>query len=841
MDPHRRLSQARAALGALALLAATPASAQLFSPGPLAKAHAKLEGLDNCLKCHEPGNKLSNARCLDCHEVLRARVQKKKGFHGRLPSGQACAKCHREHRGLKRSLIDWGAGGQSAFDHGRTGFALRGAHKKQECKACHERPRIVDADVRKLDRSPTFLGLSARCARCHFDEHRGQLGADCKKCHAENAFKPAPGFDHDKTDFRLTGRHKRVKCASCHESSDDNKPAAGLLKPVSRTFAQYADVAHGSCVDCHLDKHRGQFGRRCTRCHTTQGWKRVKASAQDTGFHDKTAFPLRGEHADVDCKTCHGPFRGVKAVFKGLKHEHCSDCHVDAHAGQLEATAGTHGPDCKRCHGVTGFEPSTFDETMHAKTRYPLEGGHRAVPCAQCHKKSRRVARRFPAAGRAWLKKRKRPVVASGVQLKLPKATERCESCHTDPHASQFAAKVKSVGCNACHETTSFTDVSFDHQRDSRFALDGAHRRAACGSCHRRDDALQGAVRYRPIEPACAGCHADVHAAQFVSDGKRADCARCHTTEQFARTRFDHNDEAFTRFTLRGRHAAIECARCHPRVEVAAGVEAAWYRGVPQTCAGCHEDQHGGRFDSFVPSGGETGCAACHAETAWLPSRFAHERTGFPLRAAHQRTECASCHDQRFEQKVPVSCASCHRDVHAQQFGLQCSGCHDEDSWRPRFDVTAHRASGFPLSGRHASIPCEECHRDRRDRTFSRVAVSCATCHTQDLGRAATRVLDHLASRVGTSCRDCHSPVSFTPAALPQHEPCFPIARSAHRGVSCAQCHAGARGLVATGRCRETPVSCTSCHEHRCEVNTAVHDDVPGYACADTRCIGCHR
>ena len=65
-----------AALLAVCSVAAA-ARAQVFSPGPLNKGHANLEGLANCTKCHVAGGQLSDQRCLDCHTELKQRVVKR--------------------------------------------------------------------------------------------------------------------------------------------------------------------------------------------------------------------------------------------------------------------------------------------------------------------------------------------------------------------------------------------------------------------------------------------------------------------------------------------------------------------------------------------------------------------------------------------------------------------------------------------------------------------------------------------------------------------------------------------------------------------------------------------
>ena len=61
-------------------LAALTGYAQL-SPGDLTTAHASLEGMSNCTQCHDLGNKVTNAKCLECHKELRALITRKKGYH----------------------------------------------------------------------------------------------------------------------------------------------------------------------------------------------------------------------------------------------------------------------------------------------------------------------------------------------------------------------------------------------------------------------------------------------------------------------------------------------------------------------------------------------------------------------------------------------------------------------------------------------------------------------------------------------------------------------------------------------------------------------------------------
>jgi hypothetical protein len=588
----------------LLLLVAWPfaARAQLFSPGPLSRAHHGLEGLRNCTRCHEGGRGLSQQKCLACHTELQPQIAAHAGFHGRIPDAQrACESCHHEHQGLDFHLIEW-VPSRAGFPHAKTGWALEGKHRPLGCERCHT-PKLISAPAIRemLAKNPgrtTYLGLPTRCAGCHFDEHRGQLRSDCASCHSVQDWKKTPGFDHQRTAYPLTGRHRRVACQKCHPAKrDEHFDPKAVPAPRAETFLALSDIPHQTCDTCHADPHGGKFEQRCEACHTTAGWLKVKGAGIRRDFHEKTRFPLRGQHQEVDCKACHGPFPGRRARFKGLAFGKCADCHPDGHEGQLARRGQRAAPDCDACHTVNGFIPARFDVPAHAKTPFPLKGGHQAVPCNGCHRADRSLLDRVPRALLALLKRERRPLLVSPVVFRFSGELDRCDSCHRDPHGGQFAAKVKASGCTVCHRDQSFHTLAFDHDRDSRYPLEGPHAKAACEGCHRAGAA--GVVQYTGVSRDCQACHLDVHRGQFAQAGG-TDCARCHTVSAFAQApRFVHAPP-FTPFRLEGAHAKASCGRCH-RERVVDGVKVERFVGLPTTCAGCHQDFHQGAFRGFSP------------------------------------------------------------------------------------------------------------------------------------------------------------------------------------------------------------------------------------------------
>ena len=613
----------RVLLALLLGLAAAPEARAQLSPGELSRFHQALEGARNCGTCHEAGKGVTAERCLTCHTALGQRIAAGKGLHARADY-RACERCHVEHQGRGFEIVFWGKEGKAAFDHALTGFKLEGRHARLACENCHNGRKVQNQAALArggANLARTFLGLGTSCTSCHADPHAGQFAPrGCADCHGQDQWKPPSRFDHDKTAFPLTGRHDDVACARCHPAAAPGKPQrfkgtsfatcaschrdphAGRLGtqcaschstsgwsqidtahfdhgrtrfPLTgrhRTVAcakchpaapggglKFQGIAFQSCASCHRDPHGGRLGAQCATCHKTDGWSKVEGGNFD---HDRTGFPLRGEHREVECDSCHKPGRP-----RQMAHAKCTDCHEDRHAGQLARRAD--GGRCESCHDVEGFEPARFSPDDHAKTRFPLADAHLAVACDDCHEEVPRERLRALGFARDG---------GSGSTEQLRFASTACVECHRDPHRGQTT---RLGACETCHAVDAWAQVRFDHSRTS-FPLLGSHAALPCQRCHPGDG---GALAFSGRPTACTGCHQDPHGGRFARNG-RTDCARCHEATQWVRVvNFDHDRE--TSFKLEGAHRAVPCTGCH-RVTTADGRVAMRYSGIGRACTDCH-------------------------------------------------------------------------------------------------------------------------------------------------------------------------------------------------------------------------------------------------------------
>jgi hypothetical protein len=238
---------------------------------------------------------------------------------------------------------------------------------------------------------------------------------------------------------------------------------------------------------------------------------------------------------------------------------------------------------------------------------------------------------------------------------------------------------------------------------------------------------------------------------------------------------------------------------------------------------------------------GGTRCEKCHTTAAWDQAAFDHDKTGFPLRGAHVHTDCKSCHIQDLSTSISTSCAGCHHDVHLGEFGQQCQGCHKEETWTPLFNVNAHRRTNFPLTGRHAFIPCTECHVAMTDRNFALDTVQCIGCHRADFNATQATQVNHVQLGFSQSCGACHTGVRWQGAHFPQHDQCFQIIGGAHASIQCLTCHTSLANAQVNGMCATGTATCSSCHEHLCPKMDPIHTNVPGYQCRDAKCYACHK
>jgi hypothetical protein len=883
----------------LLLIPARVSYAQFLSPGPLAKAHASVEGDQHCNDCHSSGKRVDQAACLKCHSDLGARINAGQGLHGLQYKGKACEGCHVDHLGPSASITKWPGGDSSRLEHALTGWPLDGAHKTTACNKCHNKPNARG--------NPTFLGASSNCTSCHKDPHEGRFGSTCTSCHNEAIWRDLKldTFNHDQARYPLKGAHQTVACVKCHSDlppkyvglkfgacTDCHKdPHVGRLgaacidchdeakwKPVNfqHKGARHPGLSLGgghasvlcvtchdrgnlvspskgtACVGCHRPVHEAPFGRACANCHSSIQWLGLPRTV-GLSSHGLTSYPLTGKHEEVNCAGCHKAELSRDARYRKLAFARCVDCHQDKHGGEF---AASEGGECKKCHTTTGYRPTLFASEAHASTRFPLLGKHVASPCSSCH-------------------------TASRPRLDLRVARQACLDCHANPHGNQFAKEMAQGGCAHCHEATGWNLPKIDH---SSWPLTGAHATAQCDSCHHPtpEDRKSGrGGSYRGVPRNCGGCHDDAHLGQFRLKQPVFECDKCHSTQTYKIPSFDH--QAMTGWGLTGAHAKVECAKCHGTANVSGERPTTRWRLASRECNFCHANPHEPKSTAAVPaSRGSTAmllasvadvtptpgaipssapstaapirspapatppprgasprksftevvpCSACHS-TAWKARdatatgdvKFDHSTTGFPLTGQHIHAPCTSCHNG---QPLKRACVSCHEDFHRGRLQQSCDNCHIPAGWKETRPLEIHRMTRFPLTGMHVLADCTQCHLRASERKFSDAPIACYGCHEQDYRRPGifpVHVGSASSAPLPRDCSLCHRAVAWVPAnvptslagsvgaavqgqvAPPGHDLRFPIAFGIHRTATCDDCHT----TLASPRA----VRCVGCHAH---------------------------
>ncbi len=660
--------------------------------------------------------------------------------------------------------------------------------------------------------------------------HGDGFKIDCSQCHTSTGWKVKSTdiqFNHDNTDFKLSGQHKGIDCKSCHQ----------VL-----TFKD----GRRNCQDCHTDIHNQSLGKDCSKCHTPKSW----IIENITAMHQQTRFPLLGAHKTVSCTSCHKSSSNY--IFEPLGVE-CVNCHQInfQNATNPNHVTGKYSTDCLQCHNVNSL---SWHTGLVNHDFFPLTGGHAvgcnlchtngqygkiSTECNSCHNKQFTTSQ-LPKHSEAGIPTKCETChtivnwkpstfnhLSTGYELKgTHKSVVQCSDCHKGNltaalqtcigcHQAQFdvapshKTQSYSTDCTICHTQNNWIESSFNHTL-TKFPLTGAHTTVLCTLCH-----LNGYVGTTTV---CSNCHLQAYTSSqlpaHVTAGIPKECATCHTTVSWKPSVFNH---LTTGYELKGSHKNIvQCSQCHLGNT----------KSAPQTCIGCHQVQYDGAPGHKQNNYG-TDCTKCHSQDNWLAASFDHSTTIFPLTGAHTTVLCSVCHVNGYP-GTPTACKSCHLPLYtssqlpghvAAGISTDCVTCHTTTAWKP--SSFNHSSTGYVLLGAHLTIAqCSSCHKGNT----TTAPQTCVGCHQVQFDTA----LNHKAQGYPTTCTTCHTQNNWLENIFNHATTSFPLT-GAHTTVLCAKCH--------TTVFKGTPTACFSCHATIYNATTN-----PNHASAKfpTNCESCH-
>ena len=313
--------------------------------------------------------------------------------------------------------------------------------------------------------------------------------------------------------------------------------------------------------------------------------------------------------------------------------------------------------------------------------------------------------------------------------------------------------------------------------------------KTACDKCH-----IKETLNGKPFQKfagipfkECSSCHRDVHRGKFG-----VNCGNCHNDVSFAvlnKNSFDHRK---TKFPLLGAHIKVLCSDCHGKNPLS--------RPKYAKCTDCHKDAHFGEFTSnkIVED-----CNDCHSVDGFDITLFTlkeHNKSEFRLTGAHLAVSCQTCHYKTLAGKkvwrfknIGSNCIDCHKNVHGTEINKKfmpannCGSCHASEGWNK---ITFnHDLSGFNLTGKHADIRCDDCHK-REDKSgkavlkFASLSSDCSGCHKDiHFGQFNSD------NKEGKSvCENCHGFNNWNPEKFNHENTAFPL-KGAHEKIACSGCH----------------------------------------------------
>ena len=309
-------------------------------------AHATIS--EQCAECHTGDYSNAPTDCFGCHETDFNQSTDPPHVNSQISTN--CEECHSEN-----------AWKPATFDHLSLFPIYSGSHQGEweTCSDCHTNPNNYSL---------------FSCVVCHLqgdmnEEHQGVTGYvfednACLACHPDGN---SNGFDHNQSNFPLTGAHTSVNCQECHINGYAGTP----------TY----------CNDCHDNNYLNTtnpnhntlgLSNDCAICHTTNaGW-----SPASFPVHDDF-YVLEGAHANLanECLECH-----TSGNYNSTPNT-CFGCHDDDYNQTSDPPHATaqFPTTCEDCHSQIAWTPATFN---HDSQYFPIYSGEHQGEwdaCSDCH------------------------------------------------------------------------------------------------------------------------------------------------------------------------------------------------------------------------------------------------------------------------------------------------------------------------------------------------------------------------------------------------------------------------------------------------------------------------
>ncbi len=151
-------------------------------------------------------------------------------------------------------------------------------------------------------------------------------------------------------------------------------------------------------------------------------------------------------------------------------------------------------------------------------------------------------------------------------------------------------------------------------------------------------------------------------------------------------------------------------------------------------------------------------------------------------------------------------CQDCHADIHKRQLGANCEQCHTVRGWQVSIQQIQQHNNRFPLTGAHAAVDCDSCHKGAANSKFQTMSTDVLFLPRSGISRRPT-IPNHVAGKFSTTCDGCHGTDNWLNAKFDHNSVGFPLTGGhAVPPRQCTDCHVNNNYNL-------TSTACFSCHQ----------------------------